>query len=137
MAVALAACNGPVPAPGLCDMPPGFSTWTGAQVRWTGVVIGEPHHGYILSCEHHRGGIRIDWNDQTVGASAFQHALEAAFPRQGLLRITVEARLGCSYGPGRYGLIQDPPVLRISAVKSIEWMPMTAREESDFLDRPR
>jgi hypothetical protein len=118
-------------------MPPSFASWTGAQVKWTGFVIGEPHHGYGLVCEHHRGGIRIYWNEQTVGARTFEHALDRTSLRNGPLRITVEGRLGRSYGPGHFGLEQDPHVLRISALRSAEWVPMTERQMFNFLNRTR
>ena len=137
LTAALAGCAAQVPTPTHCDMPPSFARWIGAQVKWTGVVIGEPHHGYVLACEHHRSGIRIHWNEQTVGARTLQHGLDRTFLRHGFLRITVEGRLGRSYGPGQYGLRQDPPVLRISAVRSAEWVPMTEREVFDFLNRTR
>lgn len=137
LAIALAGCAARIPTPALCDMPPGYRSWQRASVSWTGVVIGEPHHGYVLACEERLGGIRIDWDDDIVGGRAFQEALDRQFLREGLLRITVEGRLGRSYGPGRFGLSQDPPVLRINAVRRIEFIPTADAEFNAFLGRRR
>ncbi|WP_162806205.1 hypothetical protein [Sphingosinicella terrae] len=137
LAVVVAGCATPLPSPALCDMPPRVAGWNGTSVNWTGVVISAPSHGIMLACEHHLSGIAMDWDDETIGASRFEQALRAHAFEPGLLRIEVEGRLGRSYGPGPFGLSQDPPLLRLDAVSSVEWLPMTQEEVARRLDQTR
>ncbi|MDQ4086987.1 MAG: hypothetical protein M3177_03075 [Pseudomonadota bacterium] len=118
--------------PDLCEMPFGFRTWQGAEVLWTGVVIGEHHHGYVLACEHRIGGISITWSEDTVGRQALEEALERPLDDRRLLRIRVEGRLSTAYGrPFPLGEQRDPPLLRIRAVHDIEVIPLTLDEHDN------
>jgi hypothetical protein len=98
-------------------------------------VIGEPHHGYVLACEVRRGGVQIDWEEDSVGVKAFEDALGRMSLGSGLVRITVEGRLGRSATSTQFGVTLDPSVLRISAVRSVEFLPMTEAEVGAVLDR--
>ena len=123
VALCVGGCTPKANVPDICDMPPGFRSWNGAEVSWSGFVVGEPHHGYALACESHRGGIRLDWNDNTVGRERFEDALERTLFRPGVLRIKVD---------GRLGIYDDRPILRIEAVRRMTFTAMSEAEMRNF-----
>jgi|EndMetStandDraft_9_1072997.scaffolds.fasta_scaffold00034_12 hypothetical protein len=94
IATMMASCAAPVPAPSdLCEMPKHLASWNGADVRWSGIIIGTFDHGFILVTEkcRHRG-IPLDWRSDEAG-----HALEAPIRREwteaGIIRASLSGRI--------------------------------------------
>lgn len=114
-------CSQPVPPPDICDMPSGFRTWRGAEVEWSGAVVGAVPHGYSLACEKWRKGVSLDWDDDTQGVEAFEAALERSSQSSGVLRIHARGRLR-SADEGR-------TVLQLGAIRQLSFQPMTEAEE--------
>ena len=131
--LAVAGCTAATPVPDLCDMPPGFRSCHGAEVEWSGYVIGEFHHGYGLACERRRRGITLGWSDRTIGSSAFEAMLERTRLQPGVLRITVQGRLG-RYPSGWPLHRPDAPILRVRAVRRMQFVPMTETQMWDYIE---
>ncbi|MEA3038754.1 MAG: hypothetical protein QOE79_1267 [Sphingomonadales bacterium] len=121
LAFLLAGCGRPGPVPDVCDMPPGLS-WVHAHVRWSGVMIGGDEHGYVLGCDRHLRGLRLDWDEGTRG----REALEPLLGRPGLLRVTIEGQLR----DGETGIY-----LFATAFDRPRLQPMTEKEEFDWFDK--
>lgn len=106
-------------------------------MSWSGLVIGEYHHGYVLACERHRGGIAFSADEQTIGRDALRRALDGRLSpsEHGILRMSVEGRLGYTYGQSYLGKERDAPILRIAAVRRIWFERMTPAEIRALLQR--
>ena len=75
----------------------------------------------------------MELNSDAVGGAVLRDALENTAGSYGLLRIQVGGRFGRFYRG--LGSLQDPPVLRISRVRSVEWLPMTETKFHELMDR--
>lgn len=139
VSMALGSCAEQIAVPDLCKMPSGFRSWNGAEVLWTGIIVGEYHHGFVLACEEHRGGIRFSTDENTVGRDALHAALDrlhAPSAPSGVLRMTVEGRLGKTWGEmAEYELATDRPILRITAVRRIWFERMSEEATRSVLSR--
>ena len=73
----------------ICDVPTSAG-WSGTEVRWHGVVVGEPHHGFALIAEDcQRRGIALDG----FGDSALGKAINDSGFKTGLLRASVSGKI--------------------------------------------
>jgi hypothetical protein len=123
--VLLNGCAARIPVPDLCDMPPGFRSWNGARVSWSGLVMGGYHHGFALICERHRGGVGLDWDETTVGSSQFEQAIRRTLDSPSLLKVRVEGRLMRN---------DDQVTIRATAITDIRVTPMSENDWYDFWD---
>ena len=87
------SCTAPFDPPkSICDLPRNFAGWSGTDVRWKGVVVGGPPHGYSLAAEEcQRRGIALDGTPN--GWSPLGDALEQRGLETGLLRADVSGKI--------------------------------------------
>jgi hypothetical protein len=87
------SCTAPFDPPKtICDLPRNLAGWSGTEVRWKGVVVGAPPHGYSLAAEEcQRRGIALDGTPN--GWSPLGDALEQRGLETGLLRADVSGKI--------------------------------------------
>jgi hypothetical protein len=94
VALMLASCSAPAPvADSLCKLPRNLAGWQGSEVRWQGLVIGTPNHGYALiteDCQHR--GIPLDWQTARSGHLLDETSRWDRRP-EGLVRVDVSGRI--------------------------------------------
>lgn len=125
LAASLSACSVEIEPPPLCEMPSNMRSWRGAHVSWSGFVVDTHQHGVFIGCRNDRGGVWLDWNEQTEGHDGLETALRQAAMGNHLLCVRLEGRLG--WDEDRQNEVR--PVLHVTAVRQSKLIPMSYRDQ--------
>jgi hypothetical protein len=91
--MAFAGCSQPTTSSDLCQMPPHFQSWHGAEVRWHGAIVETFHHGHIFVSDHCVRSIVIEMNENDPRTIALRKTLRDNWTNRGLIVATVTGKL--------------------------------------------
>ncbi len=105
-------------------MPWGLHGWGGVTLRLTGILVGGPEHGFMLTDEHCLHGGQLAIANNAVNRDHLEKRLRSIGVATGLTRIDVEAKIVEVDGAG--------PFLRVTRYYGGSFQPMSEVEEQDY-----
>jgi hypothetical protein len=130
----LAACSQEVTEPTFCELPPGFRTWGGTELRLQGFVVGGLHHGFALVSEKCFVGVKLDWDEKSLDGSRLYNFLERE-NRTGIIRIDANGQITTHDREIGFEELTGGPTFKVVKLHSITFEPMSIEGRHQFFER--